>query len=55
MNMINEEIRVIQVYMAHLKKAIALAVDTNERMKFQKQYDELEKSLKEKLEQSDMG
>lgn len=55
MNMINEEIRVIQVYMAHLKKAIALAVDTNEKRKFQKQYDELEKSLKEKLEQSDMG
>ena len=55
MNMVNEEIRVIQTYMAHLRKAIALAIDTNEKRKFQKQYEELEKLLKEKLEKSDMG
>lgn len=55
MNMVNEEIRVIQTYMAHLRKAIALAIDTNERNKFQRQYDELEELLKDKLGQSDMG
>ena len=54
-SLINEEIRVIQNYMADLRKAIALAIDTNERNKFQRQYDELGELLKEKLGQSDMG
>ena len=52
-NLLNEEIRVIQMYMAHLNKAIALAVDTSEKMKLKKKYRELEDVLNEKLEQSE--
>ena len=51
MNVINEEIRVIQMYMAHLEKAIALAVDTSEKLKLKQKYAELEQLLNEKLGQ----
>ena len=51
MNVINEEIRVIQMYMAHLEKAIALAVDTSEKLKLKHKYAELEQLLNEKLGQ----
>lgn len=51
MNLLNEEIRVIQVTMSHVKKAIPLAVDTGEKLKLQGKYDELEKILSDKLNQ----
>ena len=50
-NMLNEEIRVIQMYMTHLNKAIALSVDTSERLKFKARYKELEEILNDKLSQ----
>ena len=50
-NLINEEIRVIQNTMAHLKRAIPLAMDNGERLRLEEKYNDLEEVLKEKLEQ----
>ena len=50
-NLINEEIRVIQNTMAHLKRAIPLAMDNGERLRLEEKYKDLEEVLKEKLEQ----
>lgn len=52
MNIINEEIRVIQNTMAHVKRAIPLALDSGERLRLENKYKELEKVLESKLEQS---
>ena len=51
MNLLNEEIRVIQVTMSHMKKAIPLARDTGEKLKLQEKYKELENILNGKLNQ----
>lgn len=51
MNLLNEEIRVIQVTMSHMKKAIPLARDTGEKLKLQEKYKELENILNDKLNQ----
>ena len=55
MNLINEEIMAIRLYMDHLSRAIPLAVDTGERIRMKEKYKELEELLNDKLEQSDMG
>ena len=52
MNIINEEIRVIQHTMAHVKRAIPLAVDNGERLRLEAKYKELGEILESKLEQS---
>ena len=51
MNLLNEEIRVIQHTMSHVKKAIPLAVDSGERLRLEEKYNKLGEILKEKLEQ----
>lgn len=51
MNLINEEIRAIQHTMAHVRKAIPLAMDTGEKLRLQKKYGELEEVLNDKLGQ----
>ena len=51
MNLLNEEIRVIQNSMTHIRKAIPLAVDSGEKVTLQNKYKELDKILHEKLEQ----
>lgn len=51
MNLLNEEIRVIQNSMSHIKKAIPLASDGGEKLKLQDKYNRLEKVLLEKLNQ----
>lgn len=38
--------------MAHMKKAIPLAIDTGEKLRLEDKYRKLEKILEEKLEQS---
>ena len=50
-NQLNEEIRVIQNSMSHLKRAIPLAETTGERVKWEKKYKELSEILESKLEQ----
>jgi len=50
-NLLNEEIRVIQVSMSHLKQAIPLAHDTGEKLRLKNKYKELEDILNSKLEQ----
>ena len=51
MNLLNEEIRVIQHTMSHIKRAIPLANDDGERLRLKKTYDELEETLTSKLNQ----
>ena len=51
MNLLNEEIRVIQNTMTHVKRAIPLAIDSGERVRLQNKYKDLEKILEDKLEQ----
>lgn len=51
MNLLNEEIRVIQHTMSHLKKAIPLASDGGEKLKLEEKYKKLEGILEEKLGQ----
>ena len=53
MNILNEEIRAIKLYMSHLNKAVSLTPPTGEKVAMKKKYDELENILKEKLEQCD--
>ena len=50
MNLLNEEIRVIQNMMAHIKRAIPLAENGGERLRLKERYDELETILQGKLE-----
>lgn len=51
MNLVNEEIRVIQHTMAHVKRAIPLAEDNGKRLALEKKYKRLSEILNEKLEQ----
>ena len=51
MNLLNEEIRVIQHTMAHVKRAIPLAVDNGERLRLEEKYNGLKEVLEEKLNQ----
>lgn len=51
MNIVNEEIRVIQHMMAHVKRAIPLADDNGKRLELEKKYKRLSEILNEKLEQ----
>ena len=55
MNLLNEEIRVIQHTMAHLKRAIPLAENGGERLRLEERYNELESILQGKLEQCNDG
>ena len=48
-SLLNEEIRVIQVSMSHLKRAIPLETNSGKKLQMQKDYDELGKILQEKL------
>ena len=50
MNLLNEEIRVIQNMMAHIKRAMPLAENGGERLRLKERYDELETILQGKLE-----
>ena len=50
MNLLNEEIRVINHTMAHLKQAMSVEPDSGKRLKMQKDYKELEAILVDKLE-----
>ena len=52
MTVLNEEIRVIQVTMSHLKRAIPLECDNKKRTKMQKDYKELSEILEDKLKRS---
>lgn len=49
MNLLNEEIRVIQTTMAHVKRAIPLAEDGGEKLRLQEKYNRLEEILQDKL------
>lgn len=51
MNLVNEEIRVIQTTMAHVRRAIPLAVDSGEKARLQQKYKDLEEVLQDKLNQ----
>ena len=51
MNLLNEEIRVIQHTMSHIKRAIPLATNNGEKLKLEENYKELNSILEEKLEQ----
>lgn len=51
MNLIHEEIKAIQVYIAHLQKAIPLEVDSGKKLKMKRNLKELNTLLEEKLEQ----
>lgn len=50
-NLLNEEIRVIQVSMGHVKRAISLSKDSGERLRLEHKYKELESILQGKLEE----
>ena len=50
MNILHEEIKAIQVYMSHLEKAIPLEMDNKKKQKLKKDYSELERELKGRLE-----
>ena len=51
MNLIHVEIKAIQVYIAHLQKAIPLEVDSGKKLKMKRNLKELNTLLEEKLEQ----
>lgn len=51
MNLVNEEIRVIQHTMAHIKRAIPLAEDNGERLRLENKYKKLGEILESKLDQ----
>lgn len=51
MNLLNEEIRVIQVSMSHIERAIPLADDDGERLRLKGKYNRLNEILQEKLNQ----
>lgn len=51
MNLVNEEIRVIQHTMAHIKRAIPLAENNGERLRLEEKYKELDEILTGKLNQ----
>ena len=51
MNLVNEEIRVIQHTMAHVKRAIPLAEDNGKRLELENKYKRLSEILDEKLKQ----
>ena len=51
MNLLNEEIRVIQHTMSHIKRAIPLAEDNGERLRLENKYKRLGEILDEKLNQ----
>ena len=51
MNILNEEIRVIQTSMAHIERAIPLAVNDGERVRLKDKYNRLNDILQEKLNQ----
>ena len=50
-HLLNEEIRVLQVSMAHVKRAIPLAKDSGERLRLEDKYKKLNVILEEKLNQ----
>lgn len=50
-DLLNEEIRVIQVSMSHLKRAIPLETNSGKRLKMQNDYEKLGVILQEKLNQ----
>lgn len=49
MNLLDEEIRVIQVSMAHIKRAISFAESSGEKLKLENKYKQLGEILDEKL------
>lgn len=49
--LLNEEISAIKHTMAHLKKGISLEFDTGRKHQMQKDYDELQRILEDKLEE----
>lgn len=49
-NLLNEEIRVIQISMTHLKRAIPLEPSNSKRLKMEKDYNALKEILQEKLD-----
>ena len=51
MNLLNEEIRVIQHTLSHMKRGLALESDQAKRIKMKKDIKELDALLDEKLEQ----
>lgn len=51
MNILNEEIRVIQVTIAHMKRAIPLEKSSGKQEKMKRDCKELESILQEKLQQ----
>ena len=51
-NIINEEIRVMQNMVSHLKMAIPLEESQSKRMKMKEDVDELEKLIKQRLIES---
>ena len=51
MNILNEEIRVIQHTMSHIKRAIPLCVDNGERLRLEEKYKGLSEVLEDKLKQ----
>jgi hypothetical protein len=48
-SLLNEEIRVIQTSMSHIKRAIPLAESSGERMRLEEKYKQLGLILEEKL------
>ena len=50
-NLLNEEIRAINLYMSHLERAIPLEVDSGKKQKMRNNLKDLEKILTQKLEQ----
>lgn len=51
MNLLNEEIRVIQHTISHMKRGMVLESDQSKRIKMKNDIDELERILEDKLEQ----
>lgn len=51
MNLLNEEIRVIQTSMSHIKRAIPLCDSSGEQLRLENKYRELKELLEEKLNQ----
>lgn len=49
MNLLNEEIRVIQCTISHLRTAIPLESDQGKRLRMKESVDELEKMIEAKL------
>ena len=48
-SILNEEIRVIQTSMSHLRRAMSVEVSSGKRLKMEKDYKELGRILEEKL------